>query len=410
MNNTYSYLKNKKMKKYIYLLILPVIFFSSCKEDYIGQFPVDKIAPLQVSNVLVSNLPGTVKLKYDLPDVPDLLYVKAVYKNSLGETKEVRSSVYSNLLEINGFGRSVEDTIQLIAVDRSQNESTPLRVAIKPLDSPIFAIMDSMKVKEAFGGIKFETVNPLKVQVVANVSYTKIVDGLPVVSTDAFYFTAAKFTAFTRGLDSIPYNVTLVIHDIYGNSTDTLHTVKKPIFEMMLPGKTDFKLLPFSINCQPSNYMAVNYAKCLWDGITNNTQLVFYLSINNPPNSYFGFDMGKSYILSRMKMWQRVLYPFSLHNPRIFEIWGTNDETAAYDAESFEGWTLLNTFQSHKPSGDDNATVTAEDKAYVLAGEDFEFTLMDAPVRYLRFRCTKNWTNTNALHLEELSFWGAPKN
>lgn len=400
-------LKKERMKKYINLLIISVILFSSCKEDYIGQFPIDGVAPLQITNVLVTNLPGTVKLKYQLPDEPDLLYVKAIYKNSAGEVKEVRASVFSNLMEIQGFGRSRKDTIQLISVDRSQNESAPVKIVIKPLDSPIYSILDSMVIAETFGGVKFRTVNPQKIQIIANIVLEKTVDGKLISQTDAFYFNSPVFKGGIRGLDSIPYNISLVLHDVYGNVTDTLRTTKKPLYEIKLPTKKEFKEMPMS-----SMYLISNWTSpwsCLWDGITT-TDVSFYLDITNPPFPYFTFDMGRSYILSRMKMWQRQKYMYVLHNPRFFEIWGTNDLVSAQNADSFDGWKLLSSFQGKKPSGnDDNATITADDKAWATAGEEFEFENMETPVRFIRFRSIQNWTKTNALHISELEFYGIEK-
>jgi hypothetical protein len=346
-------------------------------------------------------------LKYQLPDEPDLLYVKAIYKNSLGVSKEVRASVFSNLMEIKGFGRSIKATIQLISVDRSQNESAPVDVVIEPLDSPIYSILDSMKVNEAFGGIRFETVNPLAVQIIANVILEKTVDGKPVIQTDAFYFSSPTFRGYVRGLDSIPYNVSLVIRDVYGNSTDTIHATKKPLYEIKLPAKTEFKQMPMSVLYKESNWTSP--WACMWDGKTLE-DVAYYLHIDNPPYPYFTFDIGRSYILSRMKVWQRQTQVYTLHNPRFFEIWGTNDLATGQNAESFDGWKLLGKFQSIKPSGnDENTTITADDKAWAKAGEEFEFIGMDAPVRYIRFKSIQNWTRTNALHIAELEFYGNEK-
>ena len=43
------------------LLLLTV--FSGCKEEYIGQYPVDSVAPKQVSNVQVQNMKGLCRKK-----------------------------------------------------------------------------------------------------------------------------------------------------------------------------------------------------------------------------------------------------------------------------------------------------------------------------------------------------------
>jgi hypothetical protein len=390
------------------LFLSGIVLLASCKEDYIGQFPVDGIAPKQVTAVQVENLPGTVRIKYELPDEADLLYVKAIYTSSLGVRKEVRASVFSNVLVIPGFGRSKKDTIQLISVDRSQNESVPVPVEIEPEDSPIYAIGDSMKVSNAFGGIKFKWKNPMKAQIITAV-YREL-NG-QVILMNNFYSSVADFTSAIRGLDSINYNIAIVVKDTYGNVTDTLKKTQKPLFEAMLPSATQFKELALSLNYKISVWSGT--WSTLWDGkkgTISSGVSCYYLDIANPPQPYFTFDLGKSYILSRMKIWQRLEYAYVLHNPRYFEIWGTNDINVGLNAESFDGWTRIGNFQSKKPSGnDENATITAEDKVFVAAGEEFEFEDMQAPVRYIRFRSIQNWTKTNAIHIAEMEFYGQEK-
>ena len=72
------------------LLLLTV--FSGCKEEYIGQYPVDSVAPKQVSNVQVQNMKGRVVLTYTLPEEDDLLCVTARYVLQNGVKREMSSS------------------------------------------------------------------------------------------------------------------------------------------------------------------------------------------------------------------------------------------------------------------------------------------------------------------------------
>src|SRR3546814_13409280 len=63
---------------------------------------------------------------------------------------------------------------------------------------------------------------------------------------------------------------------------------------------------------------------------------------------WFTFDMGVTAKLSRLTWFMRPGFFYSLHNPRIVEIWGTNE----YDPDgSFDSWTLLTTNEQIKPSG-----------------------------------------------------------
>lgn len=389
------------MKNFIYFFCLSLLLAVSCKNDYVGQFPIDKIPPQQVSNVLVENLEGKVELTYRLPNEPDLLYVKAVYLNTKGEQKEVRASVFSNTMEIPGFGRSKKTTVQLISVDRSQNESGAVMVEIEPLDSPIYKMLETLGITETWGGIKFVWENPNKEQVVVAVFQET---GSETLEMQTYYTTELLANKSIRGLDTIPYQVAVTIRDVYGNVTDTIRATKKPIFEIMLPAKTQFKELPLAPQFQVSNWS--NPWSTLWDGKINDEKSTYYLGIA-AAQPYFTFDMGKKYIFSRMMICQRTNYAFALHNPRFFEIWGTSDFASTQDPNNWTGWVKIGSFESYKPSGNlPGGTVTAEDLAHAKAGEDFDFVDMTLPVRYIRFKSIENWTKSNGLHLQELVFYG----
>ena len=91
--------------KNIYILFLVSIILASCKEEYIGQYPVHSTPPPTVSNVKIQNLPGSAILTYDLPQVDDLLCIKALYTTNNGQKKEMSSSAYSNKIVLKGFGK-----------------------------------------------------------------------------------------------------------------------------------------------------------------------------------------------------------------------------------------------------------------------------------------------------------------
>ena len=389
------------MKNIIPIMCLCLISVISCKEDYVGQFPIDNIPPQQVSNVVVENLAGKAVLTYRLPNEADLLYVKVVYQNTKGEQKEVRASVFSNSLEIPGFGRSKKTTVKLISIDRSQNESAPLLVEIEPLDSPIYDMLQNILISETWGGIKFVWTNPNKEQIGVSVLQEKAGEKQEMIS---YYTTELLANKSIRGLDTIPYHIAVTIRDVYGNVSDTIWTTKKPIYEIKLPAKAQFKELPLS-----SVFTVSPFSKgwaSLWDGKINDENSVYYLALS-APQPYFTVDMGKKYIFSRMVSWQRTNYSFALHNPRFFEVWGTSDFASTQDPNNWNGWTKLASFESKKPSGNlQSVAPTAEDLAYAKAGENFDFVDMSLPVRYIRFKSVENWTKSNGLIFGEIELYG----
>jgi len=259
----------------------------------------------------------------------------------------------------------------------------------------------TMTIKETWGGIKFNWVNSNKEQVV--VSVLEEINGEK-LELDTYYSTEEFAKQAIRGLDTIPYHVAVTIRDVYGNSTDTIHTTKLPIFELMLPAKTDFKELPLSSKFTVSGYS--NGWDKLWDGKTVSGSPIYYLGPASP-QPYITIDLGKNYIFSRMKLWQRLQYVYTLHNARFFEIWGTGSAADAQNPDNWDGWRLLGSFESYKPSGNPaGGAITAEDIEHATVGEEFEFGEMTAPVRYIRLKSIENWSKSTALHLTELEFYG----
>ncbi|MDR2037615.1 MAG: DUF4959 domain-containing protein [Bacteroidales bacterium] len=390
------------MKKFIsYWTVLILMFLVGCKDYEVGQFPVDNTPPQPVSDAVVENLPGRVKITYKLPNETDLLYVKAVYYNSLGVKMEVKASSFKNTIEIKGFGKSDDQTIHLIAVDRSQNESEALPVKIKPLDSPIYAVRETLQAVETWGGVKLMWENPSREQLIVKVLKDEDNEQIEI---DTFYSTELTAENSTRGLDSIPQVFRIFIKDIYENTTDTLVTTIKPRYEMELPtGK--FKEMDLGTDYEVSQYS--NGWNKLWDGLYGVEGSMYYLNIKgNVTFSYFTIDLDATYKLSRTRVWGRTNYAYALHNPRYFEFWGTDDLDAARNKDSWDGWTRLIECESYKPSGSASGVVTSEDQIYAEAGEEFEFPDDVINVRYIRFRCNETWTKSKNLCIGELRFWG----
>ena len=397
------------MKK-VYLLSCVaalLLTVSSCKDDVIGQTPVDGVAPACVTDVQVDNQAGKSVLTYKLPNETDLLYVKAVYEDSNGNKKEVKSSVFKNQMELVGFGKSAKHTIQLYSVDRSQNESKPVDVDIQPLDSPIYEVANSLNVVDSWGGAKIFWSNSTEADVKINVSL-KDSDNV-YKSYETFYTNVKDGVNAIRGLDSIPQHLAVVISDTYSNSTDTLFKDIKPLYEMELPGK-DFSVLPL-----PTGYVLSIWGgpfSRLFDGITGSSANAYYMDTTNPTlyhTPYFSFDMKKTYKLSRIRLWGRVgnNFEFSLHNLRYFQIWGTNDESCQSEPDDWTRWTKIRDCESIIPSGNDNKHVTSADKAYYAQGEEYEFDIQTPPYRFLRIISTENWSMTPKLHIIEMKIWGS---
>ena len=402
--------KIRKMKKlsYTWTFLLIVLVFS-CKEQPIGQYPIDKVPPQSIANPVVQNIKGGATITYDLPKEADLLLIKAVFTHPDGNKKVVETSAFANSIAINGFAKSAKATVQLISVDKSRNESQPVDVQIEPLDSPIFDIFANLKVISSFGGIKLTWTNADKKEVVVGV-LSKNADG-KYASLENFYTSVASGLGVVRGLNPTPTEFAIFIRDIYDNYTDTLFTTLTPWDEQKLDKKL-FKGMTLASFFTLSSYGSSNMG-VLWDDVSTNINTnttMYYVNTTTTEKIFITFDLGVSAKLSRFKFWGRTAWYFNLHHPKEIEIWGTNDATVANgDRDSFTGWKLLTSGISTKPSGPDvlaDNLLTSEDRALAAAGEEFEFPL-EAPVsRYIRFRCLRTWTDSKSMFIGELTFWG----
>lgn len=392
--------------KIIFLSLIVAIIVSGCKEDYIGQYPVNSTPPPSVSNIRMENFPGSVKLTYDLPEIDDLLYVKAVYTNTRGERKEMSSSAYSNSIVLIGFGKGQKRQVALITVDKSYNESSPVTVEIEPLDSPIYEVFQSLQAHESFGGVTLSWDNPLREDVILEAMMKDKEDG-EYKYIETIYSSESMAVKSIRGLEDIATDFAFYFRDIYNNYTDTLYTQLTPIYEEEFDKS---KFVPLRLS---SKFVLHSYGggkmQAMWDNIYNVDGNLFYVNIATEP-IYFSFDMGINAKLSRFRLWTRRNYIYQLHHIRKFEIWGTNDVAATQDPDSWDGWTKIMDCESIRPSG---AVVggppTAEEEQHMLAGEEWEVPL-DAPsFRYMRFKVNQTWSNSAAAFINEITIWGSTK-
>jgi len=388
------------MKKILYLLLFCLLI--SCSEDYIGQFPVDNIAPKSIKNPVVNNFAGGSEISYELPSDEDLLYVKALYTLSNGQQAEERASFFLNSMKLKGFGKSKKATVKLIAVDRSENESQPLSVEIEPQDSPIYSILSTLKVFSSWGGLKLTWGNPQAENIVVGViskSEDNEISGL-----DNFYTAEKNASKAVRGMDTVLVNVGAFVRDRFGNYTDTIFSIQKPLFEKLLDN-LKFKPLPLSPRFTLNSF-GPTMAK-LWDNAIQPDNNVYYIAAGGPPNPFFTMDLGVKAKISRFTFWSRQAWIFQLHSPKHFEIWGT-DNPAATAVDNWNGWYKMMDQEAYRPSGlPPGALPTADDKTYAAAGEEYEFDIANPPVRYIRFLCTETWGGSTGLNLSELKFWGA---
>jgi hypothetical protein len=407
----------------IIILILAAATLHSCKEELSTPVDGDGRAPQAISNPIVTNISGGAVITYDLPDDPNLLYVKAVYERN-GKTIESKASYFKNFITVEGLGDTNERTVTLFAVSRAEKSSEPKTVKINPLTPSTVKVAESLNIRESFGGMKigFENVastaqlpNNIVIQVMVwdeKESEWKEVD--------AYYTGLSKGDFSVRGLKSEKRKFGFFVKDTWGNKSAWLEKELTPIYEDELDVKKityqkDKFLVPQippltktgTPIVTPTNNGSEPFPNLFDNKIGNTT--IFHTSERQPLPAWIPMDLGVKVRLSRYKIWQRMhdnnsTYFYSHGNPHEWEIWGTNTPG---DVNS---WVLLDHRVMVKPSGLPLGQVSNDDVSTARAGHEYEFDLNVPAVRYLAWKHIDNWASiggsTGFLHMSEMKFWG----
>src|SRR3546814_236361 len=352
-------------------------------------------SPVTVSGV--TNLSGAAEIYFQLPSDDDVLYVKGQYSTADGQVRESKVSYYNRSLTVSGFGDTREYDVQLYAVDKGGNESAPVSVTVHPEKAPFLLVYDSLKVISDFGGINISYRNEEEDNVAIIVLTDDSLGNFVPVNTHYTNLRRGDFS--TRGLPSEETEFGVYIRDRWGNLSDTLLVTLKPLFEILLD-RTQMRGVTLPTDA-PLGYGGNIFG--LFDGNVNGGHYHTGDAARMP--QWFTFDMGVTAKLSRLTWFMRPGFFYSLHNPRIVEIWGTNE----YDPDgSFDSWTLLTTHEQIKTSGLPVGQLSNADMDAAALGETVTFPLDVPKVRYLRFKTLQNWSNGSYVNFYEIRLWGDP--
>jgi hypothetical protein len=384
----------------------------SCNEDRVGQPLNDSIPPSSVSNVQVEETPGGAKITYELPNEPDISYVKGEFLFQ-GEKRVVRSSIYENCLIVEGLGSIEPVEITIYMVDHSENVSEPVSKTFTPKKPPIESIFESVKLVADFSGCNVAWENPLGIEI--GLFFFAADDDGVMEEVDILFTNAMKFNHTIRKkegqFDTNERLFAVNIVDKWGNTSDTVYAIVTPFFEKELNKKLFLEVgLPYD-NTSGSNS---RFLKNIWDGSTSDASIwhtiVGFVSVIP---QFFTIDLGVEAKVSRFILWNRGGgYYYGQHNPQFFEVWGAKElKTGVPDEYWWEDWKndweLLGDYEVVKPSGSPLGTVTADDRAFADAGFNFSFPLESEKARYLRFVVKQTFANTVALHIAEITIYGS---
>ena len=400
--------ENIIMKKFYILISLFTFLLTGCEEDNLHKpyGPDDGIIPGKVEVLSYTPTAGGAIINFRSPDNEDLMYIVAKYKLASGKEMESRVSAYSSSLKVEGFGNTEEKQITLYAVDRKENIGEPVNYNIVPLTPSYIEAYNTLEMNETFGGIAISMQNPsasdLAIEVITP-------DSLNQWSTAQTNYTAAKKINITaRGYKPEERMFGVIVRDRWDNATDTVFATVTPWEEYELDkGKFNEVILDNDI---PMNAWGHWMGK-IWNGSHNygdGGDMAHSPQDNQTMPIWFTFDLGVTTHLSRYLYWQRLEDSFIYQhgNMKEWEVWGRADKPD--QSGSWDGWTLLTTCESYKPSGLPVGQFSNEDKEYASAGEEFVFPADVPAVRYIRFKALSRFTGVKFIHLMEVTFYGKP--
>lgn len=416
------------MKLHYIVFLIAVTLFGQlgCKktDGYNTIVSTDKSKPGPVTNVQVSNFSGGAYLTYTLPDSKNILYVQANYMINGKDSRQTKSSYYSDSITVSGFAASQDYQVTLTVVTRANVTSDPVTVTVHPGTPPYLQAIPSVKMVADFGGVNISVANPAKANIGIIVIGPDSTGKLQIIDQNYTNLDSTNFSL--RGYDTTAHKFGVYITDAWNNLSDTVFATIHPIYEVEM-NKGLFKdyILPSDVLPFGSYWDVPN----LWDNNlhepTYNTQQPITPLVWP---AWITFDMGQAAKLSRFNMVGREgdsgpgEFLWGYGTPQSFVVWGRADQPQDENMPdstglppvggvTSNGWINMGEFYSPaKPSGLPNPQFTTADYNYWMAGFPFNFALSLPKVRYIRFECLTNMGGTNNFFdINELTFWGDPR-
>ncbi|WP_158648320.1 DUF4959 domain-containing protein, partial [Candidatus Symbiothrix dinenymphae] len=161
-------------------------------------------------------LNGGVRIYYTIPSDEDLLSIDAEYTAANGEVRRFSVSYYKDSLDV--LGMTGEETVRLYAMDRAGNKSTVVPIIIKPLESAVSQVFDSLDVKAGFDAlaVSWKNLQQQPVSVFAKINYTQ--QGVAREVTSVFTSRNSVERQFINNLTGVnTVDVTVYVEDRFGN-------------------------------------------------------------------------------------------------------------------------------------------------------------------------------------------------
>ena len=395
------------MKKNINEILLFSIFilttFFACSDND----NLDTTPPGIVTNITVTPINGGGIINYSLPADDDILYVKAVYTNSLGEEVFRVSSKHNTSLEVNGLNQTSPLKVKLYVVDENQNFSETTEIEFTPLKSFIFLVQESINITPDLGGVKITWDNIASKTVFVYVHiFNNGNETIRILSSDNL-----QENIFVRGLEAKELTFSTKVEDFDGNITELEEKGKyTPLFEEKIDKSTWSLISGQSINGDAYEGRTVNF----WDDVVDTVETdadnsYFIITRDNNGGSLkfpldIVIDLNKNVKIQRFKVWQRafwyqgggVTYHYQEENIKTFDLYASNDA---------QTWDLLGQFDIGDPR-DAAGNIPTEAFQEAIDGHEFSLPNTSEQFRYLKFSITSHYGSTQITVGSEITLFG----
>ena len=394
--------------KYIYILLLAAFAFTACNEEVL-----DTTAPGKVTDISYTPTNGGAILTFTAPDDDDLLYVKAVYTNSLGKEVFKVTSHYGDSIEIDGFKEATPQKIKLYAVDRSNNHSEPAEIEVTPMKSFIYLVQESVQLKEQLGGVRITWENPDRKTVFVYVNFSKAGKTYERILSSAL----SDPVLMIRGLDPEEYSFSVTVEDFNGNKTDKMDVgTYKPLLEQKIDKSTWKVLQNLSVDGDKWEGTLASF----WDDVVDTKESGSdnsYFIINRDDNGGMlkwpldiVVDLNKTVVINRFVVWQRAFayvnaeqngvstdyYYYKEENMKSFSVSVSTDKLT---------WTSLGVFDIGDPR-DASGVISPAKYKEAVDGHEFNLESVSQPFRYMKFSVLSNYGSETNVYGSEITLYG----
>lgn len=383
------------MKNLFKLIICTLFFAISCGEKFNEVITNDEI-PQQVTVTKVENGPGKSRIYFNLPDSKSLLFVEAKFEE--GEnTISAKASSYKNFIELEGFREAKAYRVILQSVSRGMNKSEPMEVIVNPEIPPYQSVFNDLEITTATGGFNVSITNSAEAELVYIIEKFDR-ERNEWTDLETFYRKDAQLQLKIRDQvgENLLYRMRIRDKFLYYSDYKEFTVTPALEFEMDYSLFTNVNLandpLLFTISgttYQPHEYLW-NQKLFITDQATNGGGWIG-TAMSGYTSYWISWDLGKQAQLSRLVIFQRgvsgtgTIAPYTSHNIKDFEIWGSNDPSAD---GSWDSWERIMVETITKPAGS-----TADVLEISKRGDSFTFDEDLPKYRYIRLKGMNTFQN-----------------